>query len=329
VGPGGLRAAPGAALGHRSGHAGKVAVGRRYAFFDVDRLPIRVRLRESGMVLFLIPGNAPGGRQRHERRRPAGPRPDPHGPDLRLDRHRPPPPRQTASDHGREQPPRDDRSKFMRTGPEATAWEAALSELRSHLKVVRVAPRGPRPSPWRPSALLLTDTYPFPIADVPDNRAWAETAAEMMRSHNAEHFEPRADDRVPNGWLWSTTYASDPRGWANAAVDWVEFTVTAATDLLSHLDEVGWMAASECLRTPSWTARTRTDDPATQAAETLLSRFGRRARYYVNDSPTPLAARDHASPQCTNDLTGLAGGCITVTVVSNTEVGLFCSTAEA
>jgi hypothetical protein len=204
-----------------------------------------------------------------------------------------------------------------------------LDELGDHLKVVRVAPRGPRRSPWRPCALALADTYPFPIADVPDNRAWAEVAAEMMRGHNAEHFAPRADDRRPDGWLPTTRHDSDPRGWANTAVDWAGFTVTDAETLLPHLDEVGWMAAAQCLTTPSWAPTPRTDEAATRAAETLLARFGRRARYYVNDSPTPLAARDHDSAQCTNDLTGLAGGCIGVIVVSTEEVGMFWSTADA
>ncbi|MYS85549.1 hypothetical protein [Embleya scabrispora] len=212
--------------------------------------------------------------------------------------------------------------------PEAAAWAAALGELRRHLKVVRVAPRGPRRSPWRTYAFNLPETYPFHIADVPDNRAWARVAAEMMRRHNLERFEPRRYEAAPDGWFATTEYDSDPRGWANMAVDWIEFRVTEGHALLPQLDEVGWMAAAQCLRTSCWDMETREDERAIRAAETLLDRFGRRARYYVNDSPTPLAARDHDFVQCYNDLVGLGGGCIGLVVVSDDEVGMFWSAAD-
>ncbi|MFI6976973.1 hypothetical protein ACIBSV_00130 [Embleya sp. NPDC050154] len=214
------------------------------------------------------------------------------------------------------------------TTREAVAWEAASGELRDHLKVVRVAARGSRRSPWRSSALELADTYPFPVADLPDNRGWARVAAEVMRRHNPELPEPDRRARGPRSWFATVTYDGDPRGWANLVTDWVEFTVTDGHTLMAQLNEVGWRAASECLRTLAWEAVARVDERAIEAAETLLGRFGRRARYYANDSPTPLAARDHDPVRCSNGLVTVAGD-VGPVVVAEDEVGVFWSAADA
>ncbi|WP_331766879.1 hypothetical protein [Embleya sp. NBC_00896] len=103
--------------------------------------------------------------------------------------------------------------------------------------------------------------------------------------------------------------------------------MTDGPALLPYLDEVGWRAAEECLRTRPWDVTARTDVPAVDAAQTLLGRFGRRARYYANDSPTPLAARDHSFVQCSNNLVTVTCD-IGLVVVSDDEVGVFWSAAD-
>jgi hypothetical protein len=90
---------------------------------------------------------------------------------------------------------------------------------------------------------------------------------------------------------------------------------------------VGSAAAEECLRTSAWESTARGDAASVHAAQTLLGRFGRRARYFANDSPTPLAARDHDGVSCSNNLV-TATGDIGLVVVSDDEIGVLWSAMD-